>query len=114
FTIARNLVIDWQRQKKMQSLDTLMDQDEGPAFEPADTKQESPLGLVLQGEAQEQMQALMSQLPVASREVLLLRFHEELQLDEIAKIQATPISTVKSRLYRGLADVKRLLTGGAA
>src|ERR1700741_2047805 len=34
FTTARNLVIDWQRQKKMSSLDTLMDQSEGsaPAF----------------------------------------------------------------------------------
>jgi RNA polymerase sigma-70 factor (ECF subfamily) len=114
FTIARNLVIDWQRQKKMQSLDTLMDQSEGPGFEPSDERQESPLSLVLQGEAQDQMQEVLAQLPAANREVLLLRFQEELQLDEIAKIQATPISTVKSRLYRGLADLKRLLAGGAA
>jgi RNA polymerase sigma-70 factor, ECF subfamily len=116
FTIARNLVIDWQRQKKMSSLDTLMDQSEGsgPAYEPADEKCESPLGLVLQGEAQEQMQAVLAQLPATNREVLLLRFQEELQLDEIARIQATPISTVKSRLYRGLEELKRLIGGGGA
>ena len=43
------------------------------------------------------------------REVLLLRFQEEMQLDEIAKIQATPISTVKSRLYRARENLKRML-----
>jgi RNA polymerase sigma-70 factor, ECF subfamily len=116
FTIARNLVIDWQRQKKMSSLDTLMNQSQGSAsaFEPVDEKCESPLGLVLQGEAQEQMQAVLAQLPATNREVLLLRFQEELQLDEIARIQATPISTVKSRLYRGLVELKRLMAGGGA
>jgi len=116
FTIARNLVIDWQRQKKMSSLDTLMGQSEGsaPAFEPADEKCESPLGLVLQSEAQEQLQAVLAQLSAMNREVLLLRFQEELQLDEIARIQATPISTVKSRLYRGLEELKRLMAGGGA
>ena len=37
-----------------------------------------------------------------------------MQLDEIAQIQATPISTVKSRLYRGLEALKVLLAGGGA
>jgi len=40
------------------------------------------------------------------REVLVLRFHEELSLNEIAKVTRAPLSTVKSRLYRGLAAIK--------
>jgi RNA polymerase sigma-70 factor, ECF subfamily len=40
------------------------------------------------------------------REVLVLRFHEEMALDEIAKVTKAPLSTVKSRLYRGLAAIK--------
>jgi RNA polymerase sigma-70 factor (ECF subfamily) len=40
------------------------------------------------------------------REVLVLRFHEDLSLDEIAKVTRSPLSTVKSRLYRGLAAIK--------
>jgi RNA polymerase sigma-70 factor (ECF subfamily) len=115
FTIARNLVIDWQRHKKMQSLDALTDPaDEGKPFEPADEKAESPLRLMLQKEEHAKVDASLEQLPPAYREVLLLRFQEELQLEEIAKIQATPISTVKSRLYRGLDELKRLMSGGAA
>jgi RNA polymerase sigma-70 factor (ECF subfamily) len=40
------------------------------------------------------------------REVLVLRFHEELSLEEIAGVTNAPLSTVKSRLYRGLAALK--------
>jgi RNA polymerase sigma-70 factor (ECF subfamily) len=113
FTIARNLVIDWQRQKKAVSLDSMMDPEEGKGFEIVDEKAESPLQLFLQNESQDRVQASLERLPVAYREVLLLRFQEEMQLDEIAKIQATPISTVKSRLYRGLDALKGLLGGVA-
>ena len=35
------------------------------------------------------------------REVLVLRFHDEMSLEEIAGVTHAPLSTVKSRLYRG-------------
>ncbi len=115
FTIARNLVIDWQRQKKAISLDAMLDPEEqGRAIELPDEKAESPLNVYLQGESEQHMQASLDRLPVHYREVLLLRFREEMQLDEIARIQSTPISTVKSRLYRGLEALKGLLAGGVA
>jgi RNA polymerase sigma-70 factor, ECF subfamily len=60
------------------------------------------------------MQASLEQVPAIYREVLLLRFQEELKLEEIAGVLETPISTVKSRLYRGLESLKGLLQGGAA
>jgi len=115
FTIARNLVIDWQRQKKAISLDAMVDpEQEGRSIDLRDEKAESPLNVYLQGESDQRVQASLDLLPVHYREVLLLRFREEMQLDEIAKIQSTPISTVKSRLYRGLEALKGLLAGGAA
>ena len=48
------------------------------------------------------------------REVLVLRFHEELSLQEIATVTRAPLSTVKSRLYRGLAAIKPKLESPAA
>lgn len=36
----------------------------------------------------------------------MLRFHEELSLEEIAKVTQAHLSTVKSRLYRGMAMIK--------
>ena len=46
--------------------------------------------------------------------VLVLRFHEDLSLEEIANVTRAPLSTVKSRLYRGLASMKPKLTGSYA
>jgi len=37
-----------------------------------------------------------------------------MQLDEIAGVTGAPISTVKSRLYRGLDALKITMRGGAA
>src|SRR6266513_2798341 len=48
------------------------------------------------------------------REVLVLRFQEELQIDEMAGVLSIPLSTVKSRLYRGLEALRGALQGGAA
>jgi RNA polymerase sigma-70 factor (ECF subfamily) len=44
---------------------------------------------------------------------LVLRFQEEMQLEEIASVTGAPISTVKSRLYRGLGAMKNVMQGGA-
>jgi len=37
-----------------------------------------------------------------------------MQLDEISGVTGAPISTVKSRLYRGLGALKAAMQGGAA
>jgi len=36
----------------------------------------------------------------------VLRFHGEMSLEEIAQVTRAPLSTVKSRLYRGLSALK--------
>jgi RNA polymerase sigma-70 factor (ECF subfamily) len=58
------------------------------------------------------MHGALGQVPALYREVLLLRFQEELQLEEIAAVLSTPVSTVKSRLYRGLAALREQLEPG--
>ena len=113
FSIARHLVIDWQRQKKMQSLDALTNPEEGAPVEFPDDDP-SPLHLVLSEESEGAVHASLEKLPAIYREVLLLRFQEELGLAEIATVLSAPISTVKSRLYRGLEDLRVLLAGEAA
>lgn len=41
--------------------------------------------------------------------VIILRFFEDMKISEIAKITKTNESTVKSRLYKGLKELKRLI-----
>ena len=45
---------------------------------------------------------VLSNLPSTHREVLLLRFVDDLKIDEIARALSIPPGTVKSRLHNGL------------
>lgn|GEM_PF-604651 len=109
FTIARNLLIDQRRKRTMNSLDELFetggDDDRPMAFEIADGDP-TPFERFANLEDRERIAAALLELDALHREVLVLRFHEEMSLDEIAKVTKAPLSTVKSRLYRGLAMIK--------
>ncbi|HSU18603.1 MAG TPA: sigma-70 family RNA polymerase sigma factor [Acidobacteriaceae bacterium] len=106
FTIARNLVIDLSRKRTMSSLDEMREcgEDERP-FEIAQDGP-SPLEQFKGREDAAELAEVMLTLEPSYREVLTLRFHEELSLEEIASVTRAPLSTVKSRLYRGLASLK--------
>lgn len=41
--------------------------------------------------------------------VIILRFFEDMKIDEIAQITKTNVNTVKSRLYRGLEELNKLM-----
>lgn len=106
FTIARNLVIDLSRKRTMASLDEMCDAtEEGRSFEIA-TDGPSPLQLFQIREDRAEVAEVLLKLEPNYREVLVLRFHEEMSLEEIAGVTRAPLSTVKSRLYRGLAALK--------
>jgi RNA polymerase sigma-70 factor (ECF subfamily) len=106
FTIARNLVIDLSRKRTMASLDEMREggDDERP-FEIAE-ESPSPLEQFEVRENASEIAAVLLTLEPTYREVLTLRFHEEMSLEEIAGVTRAPLSTVKSRLYRGLAALK--------
>jgi RNA polymerase sigma-70 factor (ECF subfamily) len=106
FTIARNLVIDLSRKRQMASLDEMSEagEDERP-FEVA-IDGPSPLEQFATREDRAEVAEVLLRLDSNYREVLTLRFHEEMSLEEIASVTRAPLSTVKSRLYRGLAALK--------
>jgi RNA polymerase sigma-70 factor (ECF subfamily) len=106
FTIARNLVIDLSRKRTMASLDEMSDtnEDDRP-FEVA-MAGPSPLEQFTSREDSAEVGEVLLTLDAPYREVLVLRFYEEMSLEEIAGMTRAPLSTVKSRLYRGLASLK--------
>jgi RNA polymerase sigma-70 factor (ECF subfamily) len=112
FTIARNLVIDRSRKRTMSSLDELIegagDDDRAMCVE-VTADEPTPFDRVCNLEDREMIAAALLELDILHREVLVLRFHEELSLEEIAKVVKAPLSTIKSRLYRGLATIKNKL-----
>jgi RNA polymerase sigma-70 factor (ECF subfamily) len=109
FAIARNLVIDVSRRKKMPSIEELGDPETNQPYDPPDDHSASALQLLVTRENEQAVQFSLLKIAPYYREVLVLRFHEDLNLEEIAQILSTPISTVKSRLYRGLTALKSAL-----
>lgn len=52
------------------------------------------------------MRAALRKLPLDQREVLVLRYYLDLQLEQMAAIIGVPVGTVKSRISRGLAALR--------
>jgi RNA polymerase sigma-70 factor, ECF subfamily len=117
FTIARNLVIDYRRKRTVASLDELFEgssEDDRPmSFEISDS-QPTPFDRFASLEDRQRITDALLQVDTLYREVLVLRFHEDLSLQEIASVTRAPLSTVKSRLYRGLAAIRPVLENSAA
>jgi len=110
FTIARHLTIDHLRRRQPQSLDALLDPGEGEQpMELRDPEGTTPFETAAQSEEARRMASLLLRLPASYREVLVLRFQEDLELSEIASIVRAPLSTIKSRLYRGLEALREHL-----
>jgi RNA polymerase sigma-70 factor (ECF subfamily) len=105
FAIARHLVIDGARRKAAISLETLTDPDHGAPMEFASACP-TPFEFADLQELGHRIVAALAGLEVVQREVIVLRFQEEMSLDEIAQVTGAPLSTVKSRLYRGLEALR--------
>lgn len=109
FTIARNLAIDHLRRARPESLDE-WDSRDFSLTPPALRDARPPVvETMIARERSEFVAAALESLPVIYREVLALRFEEEMKLEEVAAVLDAPLSTVKSRLRRGLDALRGIL-----
>jgi RNA polymerase sigma-70 factor, ECF subfamily len=69
----------------------------------------SPDDLLIRREQETEFMNLLNQLPLPQRSVLLLHFVEDFSIEEIARITATRIGTVKSRLHYAKKSLRKLL-----
>jgi len=93
YPVVRNLSLAARRKRmKSRAGDAL---DELPAFM-----------LVDANDARDDLGMALANLPPAQRETLLLRFADDLSLDEIAAAMEVPVGTVKSRLHHALAALR--------
>jgi RNA polymerase sigma factor (sigma-70 family) len=110
FTIARNSTIDLLRKKKEYVFSDFEGQDGGNYI--ADTLTDpEPLAdvLVEQLEKTKEIEELLSKISPVHREVLILRYNEELTFEEIGKVLKKPLDTVKSQHRRALISLRKLI-----
>jgi RNA polymerase sigma-70 factor (ECF subfamily) len=112
FTIARNLAIDHMRKGRIFSLDSNAEGEQDTALQMPASNAPSPFTLAARTEDAERLAGSLETLQPIYREALVLRFQEELSLQEISGVVGAPVATVASRIYRGLRTLRSQLEGG--
>jgi RNA polymerase sigma-70 factor (ECF subfamily) len=107
FTVARNLALDQLRRRRPESLDELPE-PEAPATPDAD-----PFARAVARQQGARLADAVAGLAPLDREVLSLRFEEDLALTELADRLAVPLPTAKARLYRALMRLREKLIAQA-
>jgi len=104
FTVARHIAIDFLRRRREVSLDA--EEDGRPLVMAPVSQAMSPFALAARTEDAERLAGALQELAAVQREALVLRFMEDLSLQEIAAVVGAPVPTVSARIYRGLAALR--------
>ncbi len=102
YRTLRNLIVDHWRKHKSLSLDALSDQ----GFEPIG---EDGHQTVMESEESLLLKKAIGELPLAIREVILLRYIEGYDPKEIAELLDISPSLVSVRIFRGTALLKKII-----
>jgi RNA polymerase sigma-70 factor (ECF subfamily) len=105
FAIARNLAIDHLREKR-KAVQTASLPDDRDEILLVSSSGPSPFEAAARSEDVIRLAGQLQILPPLYREALLLRFQEDMSLAEIAQVLGAPVTTVTSRIYRGLAALR--------
>jgi len=112
FAIARNLAIDYLR-KKRKAVQTASLPDDRDEILLVSSSGPSPFEAAARSEDAIRLAGQLQILSPLYREALLLRFQEDLSLAEIAQVLGAPVTTVTSRIYRGLAELRSAFEEGS-
>jgi RNA polymerase sigma-70 factor, ECF subfamily len=111
FAIARNLAIDYLRRKR-KGLEAASLPDDRDEILLVSSSGPSPFEAAARSEDAIRLAGQLQILSPLYREALLLRFQEDLSLAEIAQVLGAPVTTVTSRIYRGLAALRSAFEEG--
>jgi RNA polymerase sigma-70 factor (ECF subfamily) len=105
FGVARHLALDHLRRRQPQSLDEV--------DEPTAPLESDPLALATARQREAGLAEAVAALAPLDREVLTLRFEEDLVLPQLAATLGVPVPTAKARLYRALTRLREKLLARA-
>jgi RNA polymerase sigma-70 factor (ECF subfamily) len=109
YRIALNLCRDWVRRERrtpvVQAPEDVEVLELAAVYEPGTSVED----LVARRELTRVVERAMARLPEEQRTAIILKEYHELTFQEIADLVGCPLSTVKTRLYQGLAVLRREL-----
>ncbi len=113
YRIASNCAIDHMRRKQLRTYAIEPAQGDGDRM-PAESglcgHDPTPHEVLRLREIEGRLDAAIAALPVAYRQLILLRHKQHCRYDEIARITRLPIGTVKNRIFRAREMLKSQLS----
>ena len=100
YQVMNNLIIDYYRKSKSQSLDSLLEDGYDPSDKSVNIETSAELSLVMRA---------LPQLQKHDREVVVLRHIDGLAVVEIAKLIGESENVVSVRLHRALKKLKEIV-----
>ena len=103
YRVAKNLIIDDRRKKKSDSLDKMTEE----GFEPR--SEESELKIIENIFEAKMALRTVDKLSEKYKEVIILRFVEDMSVKDIAKVLRKNENTISVRIHRGIERLKIIL-----
>ncbi|NBV12750.1 MAG: sigma-70 family RNA polymerase sigma factor [Sphingobacteriia bacterium] len=112
FRIASNNCIDFIRKKKLltYSIDQPFDGEQGKSFISIRDEELNPNEKMLSDQRKQYVHIAVEKLPKRYRQLIDLRFFQELSYEEVAVALDLPLGTVKAQLHRAKDLLNHLLT----
>jgi len=108
FRIAVNRVHDFHRRKKFLHLFKSIENEDADIHVATQTSPDSgPLETLIRKRFRQESETFLSRLSRMEKDVFMLRFIDQLQINEIATALKKAESTIKTHLYRALSKFKK-------
>ncbi len=106
FAIARNTTIDWLRKRKNISFSKIESED-NYFEENIEDIEPLPDEIFIKKELAKEVEEALTKIRPDFREIILLRYVEDLTFEEISEIVDKPLNTVKSHHLRALSALRK-------
>ncbi len=103
--IAHNLIIDYYRQEKSENLQSAELDD---VLNRKELCEETIEDVIITDQIREDVKYLIKELPHLQREVLKMRYYQNLSFKEIAEITGVSINTALGRMRYAILNLRRL------
>lgn len=105
--IAHNVIMDWYRQQRAQNI--VDAPKENDLSNVASTLLESSReGELVNNQVMEDVRRMMSHLPASQREVVFMRFYQQMSFKEIAEATGVSINTALGRMRYAILNLRRM------
>lgn len=105
--IAHNVIMDWYRQQRAQNIVDAPKENDlsnvGSAL-----LESSREGELVNNQVMEDVRRMMSHLPASQREVVFMRFYQQMSFKEIAEATGVSINTALGRMRYAILNLRRM------